>query len=152
MVILGFAEDEAKTLAPSDVMQKQLADAIKIYEDKKETYLKDVLDLFERKEKELRDKADLKMLNLIKKEKDLFIKEGKGPTLFFITDQKRNLELSKSIYTIAQKKYEQGVGSNLEIINAQTSLKESETNYFNAIYDLLIYKVDYLKATGNSIK
>ena len=95
MVILGFAEDEAKTLAPSDVMQKQLADAIKIYEDKKETYLKDVLDLFERKEKELRDKADLKMLNLIKKEKDVFIKEGKGPTLFFITDQKRNLELAK---------------------------------------------------------
>lgn len=66
--------------------------------------------------------------------------------------QKRNLELSKSVYNVAQKKYEQGVGSNLEIINAQTSLKESETNYFNAIYDLLVYKVDYLKAIGNSIK
>ena len=95
MVILGFAEDEAKTLAPSDVMQKQLADAIKIYEDKKETYLKDVLDLFERKEKELRDKADLKLLNLIKKEKNAFIEEGKEPTLFFITDQKRSLEIAK---------------------------------------------------------
>lgn len=66
--------------------------------------------------------------------------------------QKRNLELSKSIYNVAQKKYEQGVGSNLEVINAQTSLKESETNYFNAVYDLMVYKVDYLKATGVLVK
>jgi len=66
--------------------------------------------------------------------------------------QKRNLELAKNIYDVAQKKYAQGVGSNLEIINAQVSLKESETNYFNAIYDLLISKTDYLKATGNLVK
>lgn len=66
--------------------------------------------------------------------------------------QKRNLDLAKNIYDVAQKKYNQGVGSNLEIINAQTSLKESETNYFNAIYDLMISKTDYLKATGNLVK
>lgn len=62
--------------------------------------------------------------------------------------QKRNLELAQNIYNVSQKKYEQGVGSNLEVINAQTSLKESETNYFNAVYDMLIYKIDYSKAIG----
>lgn len=66
--------------------------------------------------------------------------------------QKRNLELAKNIYNVSQKKYEQGVGSNLEVINAQSSLKESETNYFNAIYDMLVYKIDYLKATGSLVK
>ncbi len=66
--------------------------------------------------------------------------------------QKRNLDLAKNIYTVSQKKYEQGVGSNLEVINAQTSLKESETNYFNAVYDLMVYKIDYLKATGTLVK
>lgn len=66
--------------------------------------------------------------------------------------QKRNLDLARNIFNVSQKKYEQGVGSNLEIINAQTSLKESETNYFNAVYDMLVYKVDYLKATGTLIK
>jgi outer membrane protein TolC len=66
--------------------------------------------------------------------------------------QKRNMELAENIYNVAQKKYEQGVGSNLEVINAQTSLKESETNYFNAVYDLMVYKVDYLKATGVLVK
>lgn len=66
--------------------------------------------------------------------------------------QKRNMNLAKNIYTVSQKKYEQGVGSNLEVINAQASLKESETNYFNAIYDMLVYKIDYLKATGSLVK
>lgn len=66
--------------------------------------------------------------------------------------QKRNLELAKNIYSVSQKKYEQGVGSNLEVINAQSSYKESQTNYFNAVYDMLVYKIDYLKATGSLIK
>ena len=66
--------------------------------------------------------------------------------------QKRNLNLAKNIYSVSQKKYEQGVGSNLEVINAQASLKESETNYFNAIYDMLVYKIDYQKATGTLVK
>lgn len=66
--------------------------------------------------------------------------------------QKRNLDLSKNIYNVSQKKYEQGVGSNLEVINAQTSLKESQTNYFNAVYDMMVYKVDYLKAIGSLVK
>ncbi len=54
--------------------------------------------------------------------------------------QKRNLELAQNVYDVSQKKYEQGVGSNLEVINAQTSLRESQTNYTNAVYDLLFLK------------
>ena len=95
VVIFAFAGDESKAPAPAEVMQKQIADAIKIYGEKKEIYRKDVLDLFERKEKFARDKGDLKTLNLIKKEKDAFFENGKDPTLFFVTDQKRFLELAK---------------------------------------------------------
>lgn len=66
--------------------------------------------------------------------------------------QKRNLELAQNVYNVSQKKYEQGVGSNIEVINAQASLKESQTNYFNSIYDMLVYKIDFLKATGTLVK
>ena len=66
--------------------------------------------------------------------------------------QKRNLQLAENVYNVSQKKYEQGVGSNLEVVNAQASLKESQTNYFNSIYDMLVYKIDYLKATGTLVK
>ena len=95
VVIFAFAGDESKVPMPAEVMQKQIADAIKVYGEKKEVYRKDVLDLFERKEKFARDKGDLKTLNLIKKEKDAFFENGKDPTLFFVTDQKRSLELAK---------------------------------------------------------
>ena len=95
VVIFAFAGDESKAPALAEVMQKQIADAIKVYGEKKDIYWKDVLDLFERKEKNARDKGDLKTLNQIKKEKDAFFENGKGPTLFFVTDQKRFLELAK---------------------------------------------------------
>ena len=95
VMIFAFAGDESKAPMPAEVMQKQIADAIKVYGEKKEIYRKDVLDLFERKEKFSRDKGDLKTLNQIKKEKDAFFENGKDPTLFFVTDQKRFLELAK---------------------------------------------------------
>ena len=95
VVIFAFAGDESKAPAPAEVMQKQIADAVKVYSEKKEVYRKAVLDLFERKEKNARDKGDVKTFNLIKKEKDTFLENGKDPTLFFITDQKRFLELAK---------------------------------------------------------
>ena len=95
VVIFAFAGDESKAPMPAEVMQKQIADALKVYGEKKEVYRKDVLDLFEKKEKITRDKGDLKMISLIKKEKDAFFENDKDPTLFFVTDQKRFLELAK---------------------------------------------------------
>lgn len=69
-----------------------------------------------------------------------------------LQSQKRNMQLAENVFNVTQKKYEQGVGPNQEVVNAQTSLKESQTNYFNAVYDMLIYKIDYLKATGSLVK
>lgn len=62
--------------------------------------------------------------------------------------QKANMDLAQDVFDAAQKKYEQGVGTNLEVVNAQTSLKEAQTNYFNALYDAVVAKVDYDKAMG----
>jgi outer membrane protein TolC len=62
--------------------------------------------------------------------------------------QKRNLDLAQEIIRVSKIKYKAGTGSNLEIINAESSLKESQTNYFAALYDLLLAKVDLDKAKG----
>lgn len=69
-----------------------------------------------------------------------------------ILSQKKNMELAQHVAEVSKKKYQSGVGSNLEIVIAETSLKEAQTNYFNALYDLLVAKVDYQKATGTLIK
>jgi len=62
--------------------------------------------------------------------------------------QKKNMELANHVVEVAQKKYEAGVGSNLEVTNAETSLKEAQTNYYNAVFDMIVAKLDYQKATG----
>lgn len=68
-----------------------------------------------------------------------------------LENQKRNMELAKEVLRVTKVKYEQGVGSSLEVTTAETALKESQNNYINALYDLLINKVNLDKALGNII-
>lgn len=63
--------------------------------------------------------------------------------------QEKNLTLATDIYRTSKLKYDEGVGSNLEVLDAETSLKEAQSNYFNALYDALIARVNLDKALGN---
>jgi outer membrane protein TolC len=63
-------------------------------------------------------------------------------------NQNKNMELAEKVFTATKKKYEQGLGSNMEIYNAQTELKVAQNNYYGALYDAIIAKIDFLKATG----
>jgi outer membrane protein TolC len=62
--------------------------------------------------------------------------------------QEENIALAKEVQRVANEKYKQGVGSSLEVLEAITSYKEAETNYFSALYNVLTAKTDYEKATG----
>ncbi|HOZ88198.1 MAG TPA: TolC family protein [Bacteroidia bacterium] len=71
---------------------------------------------------------------------------------FTLQSNKRNMELAQHVVDVAQKKYTNGVGSNIEVVTAETSLKEAQTNYYNAVFDMLVAKVDYQKALGTLVK
>jgi outer membrane protein len=62
--------------------------------------------------------------------------------------QKENRLLAKEVFDMTRIKYQEGVGSNLEVVEADAALKEAETNYYAALYDALIAKVDLEKALG----
>ena len=62
--------------------------------------------------------------------------------------QKENMELAGEVYKVTVIKYQQGVGSNIEVINADASYKEAQTNYYSALYDALIASVDLEKSYG----
>ena len=66
-----------------------------------------------------------------------------------LENQKKNILIAEDVVRVSKLKYEQGVGSNLEMITAETSLKEAQTNYFNALFDALVAKIDFDKANGN---
>lgn len=65
-----------------------------------------------------------------------------------LENQERNLKLAQEILRVTRIKYEQGIGSSLEVTTAETSQKEAQNNYITALYNLLINKVDLDKATG----
>jgi len=63
--------------------------------------------------------------------------------------QKDNITLAENVYNVTKKKYENGQGTNLEVVTAQTALKEAQDNYYGALYDAIVAKVDLDKALGN---
>lgn len=68
-----------------------------------------------------------------------------------LENQKRNMELAQEVLRVTKIKYEQGVGSSIEVTSAETSLKESQNNYITALYDLLINKVNMDRALGKIV-
>ena len=62
--------------------------------------------------------------------------------------QERNRDLAEEIVRVTRIKYNSGVGSSIELLNAEASLREAQTNYFGSLYDFLIAKVDQDKALG----
>jgi outer membrane protein TolC len=65
-----------------------------------------------------------------------------------LNTQTRNLGLAKEVVRVTRIKYKQGVGTNLEVTNAETDLRVAQTNYYSAVYDALVAKVDADLATG----
>ena len=65
-----------------------------------------------------------------------------------LDNQQANLALATDVARVTRIKFNAGVGSNLEVITAETDLRSAQTNYYGAIYDVLVAKVDRDKATG----
>lgn len=62
--------------------------------------------------------------------------------------QEKNLELAARIYETTQIKYREGVGSSLEVTQAEQSLYATQSNYMQAMYDLLLAKERLEMALG----
>lgn len=59
-----------------------------------------------------------------------------------------NMDLATKVANVTKIKYEQGVGSNIEVIDAENSLRQAQTNFYGALFDAMIAKVDLDKAYG----
>lgn len=65
---------------------------------------------------------------------------------------KRALALNEKIYNKATIKYNEGVGSSVEVTQAQASLFQSQAQYINSLYDLLTSKTELDIATGDILQ
>jgi outer membrane protein TolC len=65
-----------------------------------------------------------------------------------VQTQQANLDLANRIYETTRIKYNEGVGSSLEMSQAEQQLFQTQSNYINALYQLLNAKADLDKALG----
>ena len=66
-----------------------------------------------------------------------------------VESQQQNMDLAERIFTTTQIKYKEGVGSSLEISQAEQSLFSAQRNHLQALFDLLIAKLSLDVALGN---
>lgn len=75
-------------------------------------------------------------------------KKSLNNALLNLDVQQRNMALAKSVFDATKKKYEAGLGSSFELLQADTELQRSQGNYFQALYDGYVAKTAFLKSIG----
>ena len=61
---------------------------------------------------------------------------------------KQNLELAEDVYLATERKFKEGVGSNLELIDSNNSLKIAQNQYYNSLYESVIASIEIKKTLG----
>ncbi len=65
-----------------------------------------------------------------------------------LNNQKKSQELAREVLRVSKIKYQQGVGSSIEVTQAQTALEDADNQYIQGLYDALVSKVDLERAYG----
>lgn len=65
-----------------------------------------------------------------------------------LDSRQRSKELAERIYETTQVKYREGVGSSLEVAQAEQELYTAQSNYLNALYQTLLAKETLKQALG----
>ncbi len=64
-----------------------------------------------------------------------------------VGQEKSNSQAQKAV-RIAQTRFKSGVGTQLELLDAQVAMTRAQTNYAQAIFDYLVAKADWQYAVG----
>ncbi len=62
--------------------------------------------------------------------------------------QKENAIFAKEVYDVIQLQYLNGVRTYLDVTVAESDLRTTRINYFNALYSVLASKMDVLRVLG----
>ena len=92
-------------------------------------------------------------LNLLSATQGILLEIEKAKTDYINAEsdfdiQKQNQELAQKIYDTALIKYREGVGSSLELNNAESTLYTAQGSYITALYNLLNTKTALNKSLG----
>ncbi|HEV7621572.1 MAG TPA: TolC family protein [Flavisolibacter sp.] len=75
-------------------------------------------------------------------------KESLKNSLLNLDMQERNQLLAERVYNATKLKFEQGLGSSFEVLQADTEYQTAQSNYFNALYNATVARISYLYSLG----
>jgi outer membrane protein TolC len=75
-------------------------------------------------------------------------KEVLKNSLVNLDTQQRNMALAENVYNATKKKFEAGIGSSFEVLQADNDWQTSQSNYFNAMYNAIIAKIGFQSSLG----
>jgi outer membrane protein len=67
-----------------------------------------------------------------------------------IVSQQKTIEQAKESLRLAESRYHNGVGTNLEVLDAKVALTRAETNFAQAEYNFLVARAQLEKVTGTA--
>jgi outer membrane protein TolC len=65
-----------------------------------------------------------------------------------LNNQQENRDLAEKVFNTTKIKYQQGLGSSFEVLQAETNLQTAYSNYYQALYDAGIARIAYMRAVG----
>jgi outer membrane protein len=66
-----------------------------------------------------------------------------------IRSEKDNLDLAENVYKNTQLEYQEGAGSSLDLVQAESSYRESLNNYFSKLLNLFVAKINLEQSKGS---
>jgi outer membrane protein TolC len=65
-----------------------------------------------------------------------------------LNNQQENRDLAEKVFNTTKIKYQQGLGSSFEVLQAETDLQTAYANYYQALYDAGIARIAFMRAMG----
>jgi outer membrane protein len=75
-------------------------------------------------------------------------RESLKNALLNLNMQERNLQLAEKVFNTTKLKFQQGLGSSIEVLLSDTEYQNAQSNYFNALYNAIIAKISFQSSLG----
>jgi outer membrane protein len=75
-------------------------------------------------------------------------KETLKNSLLNLDAQQRNMELAERVFNTTKIKFQEGVGSSFEVLQADADYQTAQANYFNSLYNAIVAKISYQRSLG----
>lgn len=62
--------------------------------------------------------------------------------------QQRNMQLAEKVFNTTKIKFQEGLGSSFEVLQADADYQTAQANYFNALYNAIVAKISYQRSLG----